>query len=116
MKKLMIGFLFLVAAACQEREQQAMTNAIDQAKEAAGNVATMGEQTYQLEGRIVGRDAVSKQVTVDHKEIPGFMAAMTMPYEVRGADVNSLPANGTEITATVHAKGDTYWLTNIKAK
>ena len=74
------------------------------------------ETIYSLEGRILGRDPASRQITVDHKEIPDFMAAMTMPYEVRGVDVATLPADGTEITATVHVQDQTYWLTDIRAK
>lgn len=73
------------------------------------------EDTYDLTGRIVGRDPATNQLTVDHDEIPGYMAAMTMPYEVRGQSVADLPADGTEITATVHATGEAYWLTDVNS-
>ena len=71
------------------------------------------EDTYDLTGRIISRDPATNQLTVDHDEIPGYMAAMTMPYEVRGQSVADLPADGTEITATVHATGEAYWLTDV---
>jgi Cu/Ag efflux protein CusF len=102
--------------ACPKEGTEPTTTAIDQARRAAANVATMGEQRYQMEGRIVSRDPSTNQVTVDHKEIPNFMGAMTMPYEVRGVEISELPPDGTQITATVHAKGDTYWLTDIKVR
>jgi Cu/Ag efflux protein CusF len=116
MKQTLIVLAGLFLLACPKEGSEPTTTAIDQARRAAGNVATMGEQRYPLEGRIVSRDPSSNQVTVDHKEIPNFMGAMTMPYEVRGVEVSELPPDGTEITATVHGKGDTYWLTDIKAK
>ena len=71
------------------------------------------EDTYDLTGRIISRDPATNQLTVDHDEIPGYMAAMVMPYEVRGQSVADLPADGTEITATVHATGEAYWLTDV---
>jgi Cu/Ag efflux protein CusF len=116
MKQTLIVFAALFVLACPKEGSEPTTTAIHQARKAAGNVATMGEQRYQLEGRIVGRDPSSNQLTVDHKEIPNFMGAMTMPYEVRGVEISELPPDGTEITATVHAKGDSYWLTDIKVK
>lgn len=116
MKRLLLAPLVISAlVSCQQREQEAMTQAIDRARDAAAGAVSMGEQTYSLEGRIIRRDLARKQVTVDHKEIPGFMAAMTMPYQVRG-DMSSLPPDGTEITATVHAKGDLYWLSDIRPR
>lgn len=106
MKKLslLLVALSIVAslAACQSRE----------ADVAAEDVA-LAEQTYDLRGRIVSRDPATNQLTVDHDEIPGYMAAMTMPYEVRGQNVAELPADGATITATVHATDEAYWLTDI---
>ena len=47
--------------------------------------------------------AVSKDaVTVDHKDIPGFMGAMTMPYKVDKVDILSKLKAGDEIVATVY--------------
>jgi Cu/Ag efflux protein CusF len=116
MKRTLIFLSALLFLACQKEGSDPTTTAIDQARRAAANVATMGEQRYPLEGRIVSRDASSNQIVVDHKEIPNLMGAMTMPYDVRGVEISELPPDGTEITATVHAKGDTYWLTDIKVK
>lgn len=107
MKKLsllLLAVLIVAAlAACQSREAEAP----------AEDVAAVEEQTYDLRGRIISRDPATNQLTVDHEEIPGYMAAMTMPYEVRGQNVAELPADGTAITATVHATDEAYWLTDV---
>ena len=96
--------LLLPLAACS-REETAPTS----------TAAASEEKVYDLEGTIIGRDPATNQLTVDHKEIPGYMAAMTMPYEVRGQNVAELPADGTAITAKVHATEEAYWLTDVQA-
>jgi hypothetical protein len=75
-----------------------------------------GEKTYALAGKIVGRDAAENALTIDHKEIPGYMEAMTMDYIVRGAKVGELPPNGTAITATLHVTDSNgAWITAVRA-
>jgi protein SCO1/2 len=80
----------------------------------SSTAADAGEKTYDLQGTVIGRDPATNQLTVDHEEIPGYMAAMTMPYEVRGQNVADLPADGTQITARVHATEEAYWLTDVQ--
>jgi protein SCO1/2 len=75
-----------------------------------------GEKIYAMAGKIVGRDAAENSLTIDHEAIPGFMEAMTMDYIVRGAKVDSLPQNGTAITATLHVTDDKgIWITGLRA-
>jgi protein SCO1/2 len=79
-------------------------------------LSVAGEKTYALQGKIVGRDAVENALTIDHKEIPGYMEAMTMDYIVRGTKVDALPPNGTAITATLHVTEDKgIWITGVRA-
>ena len=73
-----------------------------------------GEKLYTVEGRILGRDAGSNSLRVDHKAIPGYMEAMVMDYPVRGAAVQSLPSDNNRITARLHVTDTAYWLTDVK--
>jgi protein SCO1 len=73
-----------------------------------------GERLYDLVGTIVARDAADNTLQVKHEAIPGFMEAMTMDFSVRGADVGSLPADGTPIAARLHVTDRAYWLTDVK--
>jgi Cu/Ag efflux protein CusF len=41
-----------------------------------------GQQTVVGEGKLVAVVPGSNQIVVDHKEIPGFMNAMTMGYRI----------------------------------
>jgi hypothetical protein len=73
-----------------------------------------GEKVYVMHGKIVARDASENALTLDHKEIPGYMEAMTMDYPVRGARVETLPPNGATIDAKLHVTGEKgIWLTDV---
>jgi Cu/Ag efflux protein CusF len=77
--------------------------------------ARAAEKSGALTGTIVSRDAATNRLTVAHGDVAGVMGAMTMPYEVRGQKVASLPKDGAKITATLHESGGAYWLTNVAA-
>lgn len=54
---------------------------------------------YKLQGQVLSVTADRKQATIRHEEIPGFMAAMTMPYAVQDAREYEGLAPGDLITA-----------------
>ena len=58
-------------------------------------------RTYQLTGQILGVNASRQEVIVKHDDIPGFMAAMTMPYKVRDQALLDGRTAGDLITATL---------------
>lgn len=66
------------------------------AEQSATNV-----KRYHLVGKIVSIDAAQSTVMVDGQAIPGFMAAMVMPYPVRTVSQLNGLAPGDEITADV---------------
>lgn len=49
----------------------------------AGCKKAANEKHYDIEGTVVSVDAAANEVTIAHKEIPGYMEAMTMPYKVK---------------------------------
>lgn len=42
--------------------------------------------TYTLTGRIISKQPSTQQVVINNDDIPGFMPAMTMPYQVKDPD------------------------------
>ena len=46
------------------------------------------EQTFQAKGVVVGLDFTKKAIEIRHEAIPGYMPAMTMPFDVK--DTNEL--------------------------
>ena len=68
---------------------------------------------YRFQGKVVSIDRRAKMADIDGEAIPGFMEAMTMPYQVKPADeLNQLSAGDT-ITADVVVQNDDAWLENI---
>jgi len=72
------------------------------------------EKHYPLKGRVVSKVPETHTLVVDHDNIPGFMAAMTMPYQVApGVDLSGVEP-GDRIEARVVVKPDEqYWLDRI---
>jgi len=68
---------------------------------------------YHLEGAVVSIDRQQKRVVVDGKDIPGFMAAMTMPYPVVDDQTLDRLKPGDQITADVVATSSDVHLDNI---
>jgi protein SCO1/2 len=68
---------------------------------------------YRLTGRVAAIDKVNKSLTVDGDEIPGFMSAMQMPYDVKDGQLLDRLAVGDKIGADIIVKGDESWLENV---
>jgi copper binding protein CusF len=94
--------ILLLGAACAKHESKPKP------------LSVPGEKVYTLDGRILSRDAGDNTLRIDHKDIPGYMEAMTMDYTVRGAGVQSLPPDQSHIVAKLHVAGDAYWITDVR--
>src|SRR5579872_250199 len=68
---------------------------------------------YHLQGKVVSVDKRANMLNVDGEAIPGFMGAMTMPYNVKPATQLDKLSLGDAITADVVIQGDNSWLENI---
>src|SRR5215470_2942838 len=72
------------------------------------------EREYQLEGQVIAVEPARKQVTVNHKEIKGFMPAMSMPYDVQDAKLLDGIKAGDLIDATLVVFSNGAHLTKIR--
>ena len=70
-------------------------------------------QRYALAGRVVSVNPASRQVVVDHGDIPGFMSAMTMGYSVKDANLLAPLSPEDQIKADVVVNGNDVYLENI---
>ena len=68
---------------------------------------------YNLTGRVVSIDKPTHSINVDGDDIPGFMAAMTMPYQVKDAGVLDKVAPGDRIKAEIVMASDGAYLENV---
>jgi len=65
----------------------------------APSTPSAAAQTYSVRGKVVSTDAT--HVTLDHDPVPGFMDAMTMPYQLADPTVVSELHPGDLIKATI---------------
>jgi protein SCO1 len=80
---------------------------------AACSSRPQGPKRYSLAGKVIAVDVGGSRLTVDHKDIPGFMKAMIMPFPVKDTAALKTLAPGDEITADVVVQEPNYWLENI---
>jgi protein SCO1 len=69
--------------------------------QAASNVTV-----YHLRGKVVSTDPAHGVAVLDHEAIPGFMDAMTMPYQLKDPSILSELHPGDTITADVLVSKD----------
>ena len=69
---------------------------------------------YSLQGQVLTKDLDTKQLTVNHDAIPGFMPAMAMPYPVKDLQglTNAEPGDKVSADVVVESK-DKYWLEHV---
>ena len=72
-----------------------------------------GARRYPLEGTVVSIEKPLHQATIDHKEIRGFMVAMTMPYSLPDETALDRLRAGDSITATVVVSEGRRWLEDV---
>ena len=68
------------------------------------------EHRYDLKGKVVSVDRAKGEVTVEHEEVKGYMAAMTMPFPVRDAEALKVMEAGDQVQAALVVTEDAYWL------
>ena len=74
---------------------------------------TGGAKRYTLTGRLVSVDKADQSITVDGDAIPGFMSAMTMPYQVKDASALGKLSPGDQIKADIVVANDGAYLDDI---
>ena len=76
------------------------------------SVAT--QQVFQVRGVIVGLTAGSKTVRIRHEEIPDYMPAMTMPFDVRNTNELAGLAAGDTVTFQMNVTETDGWIERIQ--
>jgi protein SCO1/2 len=79
----------------------------------AGCQRDPASRTYQLKGQVLAVKTESREILVQHEDIPGFMPAMTMPYTVKDPALIKDRVAGDLITATLNVEPNLAHLTAI---
>jgi protein SCO1/2 len=77
--------------------------------------AAPGANRYALKGTVVEVNASARSVTLAHDEIPGFMPAMTMAFDLRDPEAALLRtmAPGDAVAATLVVSDSSSWLESV---
>ncbi len=69
---------------------------------------------YEVRGVFKGFDAKTRQATISHEKIPGYMEAMTMSFEVRDdAELSGVKA-GDAVEFRLCVKADDAWIDHVR--
>jgi protein SCO1 len=108
-----ILWILFSAAACHKAPAPAPARAATQNPATAAFRSEPAER-HPLKGIIRQVDASRSEITVEHEEVPGYMAAMTMSFPVRDdPQVMGLLRPGDRIEATLAVGKEHYWLEKI---
>ncbi len=69
-------------------------------------------QRYDFKGKVIAVDRAKGEVTVEHEAVKGYMAAMTMDFQLRDADALKTVEPGDGIQAALVVTDDAAWLEN----
>jgi len=85
------------------------------ADSSTNSVATTNKlQTYQVKGVVVSLGDDGKTVKIKHEEIPGYMGAMTMEFEVRGTNELNGLSTGDAVAFRMLVTDDDGWIDQIR--
>ena len=72
------------------------------------------EGVYEIRGTVVAVDIGRRILEIDHEAIPGFMPAMTMPYEVADAGLLVGLSPGDRVRGTLRVDSRGYVITSLQ--
>jgi protein SCO1/2 len=76
--------------------------------------AANNEGVYEIRGVVVAVDVGRRILEINHEAIPGFMPAMTMPYEVENASLLQGLVAGDRVRGTLRVDGRGYIITSLQ--
>jgi Cu/Ag efflux protein CusF len=72
------------------------------------------EKIYDIKGKVVSVDVPKKSVKLDHEDIPGFMMAMEMSFEVENAKMLDGLKAGDPVQGKLKVKAGTNVITELR--
>lgn len=69
--------------------------------------------TYEVAGKVVRVEAARRSVVIDHETIPGFMEAMTMPFDVRDPAILDGLRKGEAVRFELVVQGTHAWISRF---
>ncbi len=80
----------------------------------ASATVNTNREYYQAKGVVQEIKAEARSVVIKHEEVPNYMAAMTMPFDVKSADELRDLQPGDAVSFRIVVAGDDAWIDQIK--
>ena len=77
-------------------------------------VTSTAVKRYPIEGRILKMNPGEQTATIRHKDIPGWMGAMTMDYQIPSKTDYAKIHVGDQIKGTVFVQDEEFWVGDIQ--
>ena len=115
--------LFCLAALCmvfigcaqpENSNRETQTTAGNTDQNAGSQPQTEGRQVFQVRGVVKEVTPAENTVRITHEEIPDYMPAMTMPFEVRNTNELGGISAGDQVKFTMIVTEDDGWIENIE--
>lgn len=74
------------------------------------------EKIYDIKGKVISTDAEKKSIRLDHEDIPGFMAAMEMPFDVESVKLLEGLKAGDQVQGKLKVKSGKYTLIELQKR
>lgn len=100
--------MLVVGVSCDKKSPQTIPIAF------SATTANTNLQTFQVRGVIVELSASGKTVRIRHEEIPDYMPAMTMPFDVRNTNELAGLTAGDAVTFQMKVTETDGWIEQIK--
>lgn len=104
---LLFAGLACVLAACRRESTPS-------ASTPASATINTNREYYQAKGVVQEVKAEARSVVIKHEEVPNYMAAMTMPFDVKSADELRDLQPGDAVSFRIVVAGDDAWIDQIK--
>jgi len=76
--------------------------------------AQTNQETHAAQGVVIEVTPAEKKVTIKHETIPGYMQAMTMPFDVKDTNELSGLTPGDVVSFRIVVQGDEGWIDQIQ--
>lgn len=80
----------------------------------AASTNSAPRQVFQVKGTVVEVQAADKSVEIQHEDIPGYMKAMTMPFDVKNTNELTGLGAGDKVTFQMIVLTNDAWIENIR--
>src|SRR5205823_13413443 len=72
------------------------------------------QQVFQVKGVVMAVKPETKEITIKHEEVPGYMEAMTMPFDVKSTNELAGIAPGDAVSFRMIVTDTEGWIDQIK--